>query len=80
MVKTFNCGEAAIDSAERETLDNVEQKLKLHSLETSDLIHQYNLERLKEQQTMTTAPFGQLTVRCALSDDNYLEVRIFFEF
>lgn len=77
MVKFFDCGEATTNPADKKILENVEQKLKLQSLETNDLIHQYNLERLKEQQEMTTAPSGQLTVRCALTDDNYLEVRNF---
>lgn len=74
MIETFKCGTAPTDCAEKEMLDSVEQKLQLYGTETADLIHQYYLERLKRQQTMPDTPLGQLTVRCAVASDDFLEV------
>lgn len=76
MVKSFKCGDVASSCVERETLAETEKLLQLHSYETSDLIHQYYMERYKEQQAMEDAPLGQLTVRCGFSSDNCLEVII----
>lgn len=56
-------------------LDVIDRQLQLHGLETSDLIHQYFLEQHKTQSEMTSAPYGQLTVRCWFKGD-YLEVRV----
>lgn len=73
MIKSFKCGDTT-SCAEKETLDYLEQMLRLHSLETSDLIHQYYFERLKQQNGMSDPSFGKLTVRCGFADDNYLDV------
>lgn len=45
------------------TLQQVEYLLKLHGMETAELVHQFHLERWQEQQTVQDAPFGMLTVR-----------------
>lgn len=74
MIQTFTCGTSTSSCVEKETLDSVEQTLQLHGAETADLIHQYYLERLKQQQTMENTPHGQLTVRCCLAEDDFLEV------
>lgn len=75
MIKCFKCGETARSCVEREILAETERLLQLHSYETSDLIHQYYIERLKEQQTMIDTPYGQLTIRGTFADDSNLEVR-----
>ncbi|XP_031620349.1 protein unc-13 homolog 4B isoform X3 [Contarinia nasturtii] len=76
MVKSFKCGEMVSDCRERETLTEIENLLQLHSYETSDLIHQYYIQRYKDQQAMDSAPLGQLTVRYGFSDDNCLEIEV----
>ncbi|XP_048485356.1 protein unc-13 homolog 4B isoform X3 [Plutella xylostella] len=53
-----------------ETLKRVEYLLKLHGMETRELIHQYHLERWQEQQTTTEPSIGMLTVRAQFLDDN----------
>lgn len=74
MVKCFKCGETNRTCVEREILAETEKLLKLHSYETSDLIHQYYIDRLKEQNAMNDTPYGQLTIRGHFTDDNFLEV------
>lgn len=74
MIETFKCGTSPSGCTEKEVLDSIEQKLQLHGAETADLIHQYYLERMKQQQTMEDAPLGQLTVRCSVGDDDFLQV------
>lgn len=69
------------ESSDRETLESIDRLLKLHGYETADLINQYYLDQHKAQTEATTAPFGQLTVRCWFRD-NTLEVYtsvIFFD-
>lgn len=73
MIKCFKCGEART-CVERETLAETERLLQLHSYETCDLIHQYYIERYKEQEAMNDSQFGQLTIRSRFTDDNCLEV------
>lgn len=53
-----------------ENLKRVEYLLKLHGLETRELIHQYFLERWQEQQTISEQKLGVLTVRAQFIDDN----------
>lgn len=74
MTKCFRCGETARSSIEKETLEETEKLLQLHSYETSDLIHQYYLERFNEQKTMGDSKHGQLTIRCQFTDDSCLVV------
>lgn len=75
MIKSFKIGNVE-SCSERDTLECIERILLLHSYETSDLIHQYYLDRYKQQQTMESTPHGQLTVRCGFTDDSFLEVSI----
>ncbi|KAL0270000.1 UNVERIFIED_CONTAM: hypothetical protein PYX00_007554 [Menopon gallinae] len=44
-------------------LKKIENLLELHGLETWELIHQFNLERLKEQNELEDADLGMLTIR-----------------
>lgn len=76
MVKSFKCTNSIDEkqSSDKETLENIERLLVLHGYETSDLIHQYYVERANEQAQLTDAPYGQLTVRCWFKE-NLLEVR-----
>ncbi|KAI5645978.1 c2 domain-containing protein [Phthorimaea operculella] len=53
-----------------ETLKRVEYLLKIHGMETRELIHQYHLERWQEQQAVTEPKNGILTVRAQFIDDN----------
>lgn len=53
-----------------ETLKRVEYLLKIHGMETRELIHQYHLERWQEQQAITEPKMGVLTVRAQFIDDN----------
>lgn len=52
------------------TLDRVEYLLKIHGMETRELIHQYYLERWQEQQNITDPKFGVLTVRAQFIEGN----------
>lgn len=74
MVKSFKQGNVAETCSEKDTLESIERLLLLHSYETSDLIHQYYLDRYNEQKAMEDTPHGQLTVRCEFTDDHCLEV------
>lgn len=74
MVKCFKCGEVARTCVERETLAETERLLQLHSYETCDLIHQYYVERHREQTKMNDSPYGQLTIRGHFTADDLLEV------
>lgn len=56
-----------------EKMDHI---LNTYSYETSDLIHEYYLNRYYQQQNIERTEYGQLTVRCAFTDKNSLEVRI----
>ncbi|XP_060801527.1 protein unc-13 homolog 4B isoform X1 [Amyelois transitella] len=53
-----------------ETLKRVEYLLKIHGMETRELIHQYHLERWQEQQAITEPKMGMLTVRAQFMEDN----------
>lgn len=74
MIKSFKCGNTAESCSERETLESIERTLQLHGYETADLIHQYYLERYQQQSNMNDTPYGQLTVRCQFTDDQFLKV------
>lgn len=74
MVKSFKGAHNKL-SSDKEILENIERLLQLHGYETSDLIHQYYLERVEEQKASTdTSSRGQLTVKCKFRD-NSLEVK-----
>lgn len=53
-----------------ETLKRVQYLLKIHGMETRELIHQYHLERWQEQQAVTEPKMGMLTIRAQFIDDN----------
>ncbi|XP_049872647.1 protein unc-13 homolog 4B isoform X2 [Pectinophora gossypiella] len=53
-----------------DTLKRVEYLLKIHGMETRELIHQYHVERWQEQQAITEPKMGVLTVRAQFIDDN----------
>lgn len=80
MVKCFKTANVNSNnsSSDRATLEAIEQLLKLHGYETGDLIHQYYIERIKEQNQMTDSPYGLLTVRCNFKENNNLEVHMLF--
>ncbi|XP_059057517.1 protein unc-13 homolog 4B isoform X2 [Achroia grisella] len=53
-----------------DTLKRVEYLLKIHGMETKELIHQYHLERWQEQQAIVEPNNGLLTVRAQFNADN----------
>lgn len=53
-----------------DTLKRVEYLLKLHGMETRELIHEYHLGRWQEQQSIVEPKMGILTVRAQFIDDN----------
>ncbi|RZF34138.1 hypothetical protein LSTR_LSTR003548 [Laodelphax striatellus] len=55
--------------ANSEVLAKIEQLLMLHGMDTWQLIQQCHLERLNEQQQLTAAPLGMLTVRMQFVHD-----------
>ena len=63
------------NASDRETLEHIERLLQLHGYETTDLIHQYYKDRLKEQQETTESTFGNLTIQCFFKG-NTLELEI----
>lgn len=51
-----------------EILEKIEYLLKLHGFETSDLIHQYYIERWEEQKKIEHSKFGILAVRAVFCE------------
>ncbi|KOB79071.1 putative succinate semialdehyde dehydrogenase, mitochondrial [Operophtera brumata] len=74
MIRSFrqDNGKEAYSS---ETLRRVEYLLKIHGMETRELIHQYHLERWQEQQAIQEPKMGLLTVRAQFIDD-HLKVEV----
>ncbi|XP_047522353.1 protein unc-13 homolog 4B isoform X3 [Pieris napi] len=68
MVRSFRQDNKEIYTSD--TLKRVEYLLKLHGMETRELIHQYHLERWQEQQTVSEPKMGMLTVRAQFIDNN----------
>lgn len=68
MVRSFRQDNKDIYTSD--TLKRVEYLLKLHGLETRELIHQYHLERWQEQQAITEPKMGLLTVRAQFIEDS----------
>ncbi|CAH2047152.1 unnamed protein product, partial [Iphiclides podalirius] len=68
MVRSFRQDNKEVYTSE--TLKRVEYLLKIHGMETRELIHQYHLERWQEQQTISEPKMGVLTVRAQFIDDN----------
>jgi len=77
MVKSFKSAsmQSEKNTSDRATLEAIEQLLQLHGYETCDLIHQYYIERKREQDQMADMPYGMLTVRCCLKD-NSIEIEV----
>lgn len=72
----FKKGEDGMkDTSCTSSLSKIEHLLRLHGLETWELIHQFNLERLQEQEEMQNADLGMLTVRVQFVE-NLLRVDI----
>ncbi|XP_068633803.1 protein unc-13 homolog 4B isoform X1 [Battus philenor] len=68
MVRSFRQDNKEVYTSE--TLKRVEYLLKIHGMETRELIHQYHLERWQEQQAISEPKMGILTVRAQFIDDN----------
>lgn len=51
-------------------METIEKLLQLHGYETSDLIHQYYVERHHYQSQMVDSPYGLLTIKCAFNGGN----------
>ena len=73
LIRFFNLG--ADEAANVQVLEKIESLLKLHGLETAELIHRYNLERIREQKELEDAVYGHLTVRAQFID-NSLNIQI----
>jgi len=58
-----------------EVLEKIEHLLKLHGLETADLIHRHYQERIEEQKQMDEAVYGLVTVKAHFID-NSLNIQI----
>ncbi|KAJ8682333.1 hypothetical protein QAD02_018125, partial [Eretmocerus hayati] len=73
LIQFFNLG--ADDLANIKVLENIEKALKLYGLETNDLIHQFYIDRLAEQNSIDNEPYGQLTVKAYfLNDMLYVQI------
>ncbi|XP_065080920.1 protein unc-13 homolog 4B isoform X5 [Ochlerotatus camptorhynchus] len=77
MVENFKSAQnrESENASDRETLEHIERLLQLHGYETTDLIHQYYLDRLKEQETEEDDIYGMLTLQCFFKG-NVLEMEI----
>lgn len=74
MVTNFNGTNRTIVD-DTETLVNIDRLLVLYGCETKELIQQYYQERAIEQDKLTEAPYGKLTVRC-LFKGNTLQIDV----
>lgn len=68
LIRFFNLG--ADEAANVQVLEKIESLLKLHGLETAELIHRYNLERIREQKELEDPVYGLLTVRAQFIDNS----------
>lgn len=75
MINSFKVGGSEEEGQDKEVLQKIKETLDLHSMETAELVHQYYVEQLREQEKITKAPYGQLTVRAEINGENVLEVR-----
>lgn len=76
MIKSFKMGGDGEDKDDKAALQLIQETLNLHSLETADLVHQYYVEQLREQDKMEKTPYGQLTVHARINAENVLELEI----
>ncbi|EFX82091.1 hypothetical protein DAPPUDRAFT_316637 [Daphnia pulex] len=66
----FHNPDADADEEEDETLTKIRWLLKLHGMDTGDLIHQYRLDRLKQTtESGQDVGLGSLSVRVIFIDD-----------
>lgn len=73
LIRFFNLG--ADETANIQVLEKIERLLKLHGLETAELIHRYHQDRLEEQKEMEDAVYGLITVKAHFID-NSLNIQI----
>jgi len=70
MMDCFKMGN--LQTSDVKILSSIQSRLRLYSLETADLIHQYYLERLETQKNQESSPYGQLTVTAQFTDSGLL--------
>lgn len=63
------------EAANVQVLEKIERLLKLHGLETAELIHRYHQERIDEQKEMEESVYGLVTVKAHFID-NSLNIQI----
>lgn len=73
LIRFFNLG--ADETANVQVLEKIDRLLKLHGLETAELIHQYHQERLEEQKEIEEPIYGLVTVKAHFID-NLLNIQI----
>ncbi|CAL1673927.1 unnamed protein product [Lasius platythorax] len=73
LIRFFNLG--ADETANVQVLGKIERLLKLHGLETAELIHRYHQERLEEQKEIEEPIYGLVTVKAHFID-NSLNIQI----
>lgn len=74
LIRFFNLG--ADETSNVKVLEKIEGLLKLHGLETAELVHRYYEERVETQKEMDEAVYGMLTVRAQFTGNNCLNVQI----
>ncbi|XP_016841256.1 protein unc-13 homolog 4B isoform X1 [Nasonia vitripennis] len=74
LIQFFNLG--ADELANVKVLEKIEKVLKLYGLESSELIHRYYMDRLKEQNSLDNEPYGLLTVKAYFFGDRLLNIQI----
>ncbi|XP_072759281.1 protein unc-13 homolog 4B isoform X4 [Anoplolepis gracilipes] len=73
LIRFFNLG--ADETANVQVLEKIERLLKLHGLETAELIHRYHQERLEEQKEIEEPIYGLVTIKAHFFD-NSLNIQI----
>lgn len=73
LIRFFNL--SSDETANVEVLEKIESLLKLHGLETAELIHSYHQDRLKEQKEMKESIYGLISIK-AYFIDNSLNIQI----
>lgn len=58
-----------------QVLEKIERLLKLHGLETAELIHRFHQNRMEEQKKMEESVYGLVSVK-AYFVDNSLNIQI----
>ncbi|XP_020290678.1 protein unc-13 homolog 4B isoform X2 [Pseudomyrmex gracilis] len=73
LIRFFNLG--ADETSNVQVLEKIERLLKLHGLETAELIHRYHQERLEQQEEIENPVYGLITVKAHFID-NSLNIQI----